>query len=114
MSILERALRGWSDRGTQEIVVPEWPDEEGNPTILYSTPCTMAEKNQMVKKAGKQGNDLKAMVFIVCKKAMLENGEPAFKMTDIEDLMRGVEADVVSRIAEQITMFESVEDVKKN
>jgi len=114
MSIIDRVLKSYNDKGRRRIEVPEWPDDEKNPTILYSTPCTLAEKNLMLKQAGKESKDLKCMAWIVCRKAELENGEKAFKMSEVHDLARGGEADVISRIAQEITDWDSVEDSEKN
>ena len=35
---------------TRKIVVPEWKDEADNPSVFYSEPLTLEEKNIIFKK----------------------------------------------------------------
>lgn len=107
-TILERAIAHYSGLGRKEIDVPEWGCK------LFSTPCTLAEKAKIFKGMGKDQSDLAALAIAVCMKAETEDGKKAFSMADVEDLKRGTDADVLSRIASQILDFSSIEDAEKN
>ena len=38
MSILDRVVKHFDSKATVRIEVPEWADEKGNPTVLFSEP----------------------------------------------------------------------------
>ena len=45
MSIIDRVKTHFETLKTITIEVPEWKDEHGNPSIFYSEPLTLEEKN---------------------------------------------------------------------
>ena len=51
MSIIDRVKTHFDSLKTITIEVPEWEDEEGKPSIFYSEPLTLEEKNIIFKKS---------------------------------------------------------------
>ena len=50
MSVIDRVKSHFETLQTITIEVPEWKDEAGNPSIFYSEPLTLEEKNIIFKK----------------------------------------------------------------
>ena len=51
MSIIDRVKTHFDSLQTISIEVPEWKDDAGNPSIFYSEPLTLEEKNIIFKKS---------------------------------------------------------------
>ena len=51
MSIIDRAKAHFETLKTITIEVPEWKDEADNPSVFYSEPLTLEEKNIIFKKS---------------------------------------------------------------
>jgi len=112
MSILDRAKAHFDLQGVTRIEVPEWPDENGKPTVMYSQPFTLADRKKLTKFA--QEDDLEFIVRLVIMKCESEDGEKAFDLSDKPVLMNKVDPNIVARIASQITFSPSVEDQSGN
>jgi hypothetical protein len=84
MSVLERAKAHFDKQDIIEITVPEWEDENGNPTVLYSKPLTLADKKKL------------------------------FDIGDKITLLNSVDPNVLTRIAGKMTEAKSVEDFEGN
>jgi hypothetical protein len=50
MSIIDRVKTHFETLQTITIEVPEWKDEDGKPSVFYSEPLTLEEKNIIFKK----------------------------------------------------------------
>jgi hypothetical protein len=112
MSILERAKAHFSKHDTIEITVPEWEDENGDPTILYSKPMTLGDRRKLLKFAKEDNIEFVARLIIL--KAMDKDGNQAFDLGDKIHLINSVDPDVLDRIATQITKATSVEQYEGN
>lgn len=100
MSILDRAKSHFEEQGVNKIVVPEWPDENGNPTVLYSKPVTMRDRKTLREIA--EGDEFEFMVRLVILKCELEDGTKAFDLSDKPALMQKVDPNVIQAIATKI------------
>ena len=49
MSVIDRVKSHFETLQTLIIEVPEWKDEAGNPSVFYSEPLTLEEKNIIFK-----------------------------------------------------------------
>jgi hypothetical protein len=112
MSILDRVVKHFDSKATVRIEVPEWADEKGNPTVLFSEPFTLAERQKLSKMAHE--DDLEFIVRLIIMKCKRENGDQAFDLSDKPTLMHKADPEVVSRISSQIVSTKSVEDMTGN
>tara|TARA_R100001509_G_scaffold101333_1_gene59318 strand:- start:22 stop:363 length:342 start_codon:yes stop_codon:yes gene_type:complete len=113
MSILDRAKSHFENIGVQSIEVPEWKDDDGNPTILYWNPINLYEKNKLFKKSDNM-TDVSILADIVVMKSLDKDGKKIFKLEDKMDLLTKVDSDVLSRIATAMIQVVSPDEVKKN
>ena len=65
--ILERVKAHREALGRKEIEVAEWSDDDGAPTIFFSTPITLGEMRRWYK--GISGEDISVLVDVVITKA---------------------------------------------
>tara|TARA_B100001939_G_scaffold31496_1_gene24682 strand:+ start:231 stop:572 length:342 start_codon:yes stop_codon:yes gene_type:complete len=113
MSILDRAKSHFENIGVQSIEVPEWKDDDGNPSILYWNPINLYEKNKLFKKSDNM-TDVSILADIVVMKSLDKEGKKIFKLEDKMDLLTKVDSDVLSRIATAMIQVVSPDEVKKN
>lgn len=113
MSILDRAKSHFENIGVQSIEVPEWKDDDGNPSILYWNPINLYEKNKLFKKSDNM-TDVSILADIVVMKSLDKDGKKIFKLEDKMDLLTKVDSDVLSRIATAMIQVVSPDEVKKN
>jgi hypothetical protein len=112
MSILDRAKAHFDLQEVKRIEVPEWADEKGNPTVLYSQPFTLADRKKLSKFA--QEDDLEFIVRMVIMKCEDESGEKVFDLSDKPVMMNKVDPTVIARIAAEIAASPSIEDQAGN
>ena len=113
MSIIDRAKTHFESIGVQSIEVPEWKDEDGKPSVIYSNPINLFEKNKLFKKS-ESLSDVSILADIVVMKSLDKDGKKIFKLDDKMDLMTKVDSDVLSRVATAMVKVISPEEVKKN
>ena len=113
MSILDNARSHFENIGVQSIEVPEWKDENGNPSIIYWNPINLYEKNVLFKKSGSM-SDVSILADILVMKALDKDGNKIFKPEDKMALMYKVDSDVVAKIANAMVQNLTPEEVKKN
>ena len=116
MSILDRAKTHFENIGVQSIEVPEWKDEAGNPSVFYSEPLTLEEKNIIFKKSN-NFQDLNVLVDLIVMKLKIkdEKGElkKAFKLEDKFELRRNADSNVIATISNKILADSSIEEAEK-
>lgn len=109
MSILDRAKAHFDSQGVKKIEVPEWPDDKGNPTILYSGPVTMNDRKAL--RTAADGDEAEFLVRLVILKCELEDGTKAFDLSDKPMLMKKVDPNIIQRIANKIAEAPTVDDM---
>ena len=112
MDLIERIKAHYDGLGRKRIEVPEWGDEHG-PLVIYARPMTLREKNRIFGRAEK-GASLEALADLVILKAEDEEGRKLFRPEDRLALITHAEADVIARVAAEISAVDSVEDHEKN
>ena len=112
MNVLERAIAHFDAQGITRIEIPEWPDEKGNPTVMYSQPFTLSDRKKLIKFA--QEDDLEFIVRMVIMKCESESGEKVFDLGDKPTLMNKVDPGLIARIAAQIAASPSIEEQAGN
>ena len=113
MSIIDRAKSHFESLGTQSMEVPEWKDDDGNPTVIYWNPITLAEKKRLFQKSDNL-NDVGILADIVLMKALDKNEKKMFNLEDKIALMHKVDSDVLAKVATQIIQNITPDEVKKN
>ena len=116
MSIIDRAKSHFETLQTITIEVPEWKDEAGNPSIFYSEPLTLEEKNIIFKKSN-NFQDLTVLVDLLIMKLQVKdekgNLKKAFKLEDKFELRRNADSNVIATISNKILLDTSFEDAEK-
>lgn len=111
MSIIDRVNARWKEIAAEPVaLVPEWPDADGNPTVIYAEPWTVRDHERFLKVHGEE-KDWAAEIVI--SKARDEAGAPLFDKKDIIELTKLAERHVIVRIAHCITFSMTMEDAKK-
>ena len=112
MSIIERAKRHAESLGRKIVEVPEWVDDDGGPTILYSKPITLFEMRKWW--AGMQKDDITVFVDLIIAKAEDADGEKAFTIEDKQPLLRTAEFSVLARVAGELVDHDDADTIEKN
>ena len=116
MSILDRAKTHFDSLQTISIEVPEWKDDAGNPSIFYSEPLTLEEKNIIFKKSN-NFTDLTVLVDLLIMKLQVKdekgNLKKAFKLEDKFELRRKADSNVIASVANKILADTSFEEAEK-
>jgi len=112
MSVLERARAHFDSQEITEIEIPEWEDEQGNPTIIYAKPFTLGERKKLMKFA--KDDDMEFLVRLVIMKSLDASGNQVFDIGDKISLMNSVDPKIVTKIANAMTTGKSVEDFEGN
>ena len=111
MSAIDNAKKHFAEQDVKVIEVPEWGDED-NPLKIYSKPLTLAETSKLYKMS--KEDDLTMMAYVLIYKALDENGDKLFDLSDKNSLLNKVDREVLVNIAQQIMGQEPIEEVKKN
>ena len=101
---------------TITIEVEEWKDEHGNPSVFYSEPLTLEEKNTIFKKSN-NFQDLTVLVDLLIMKLKVKDdkGEmkKAFEVEDKFPLRKKADSNVIATIANKILLETNYEDAEK-
>ena len=116
MSVIDRVKSHFETLQTLTIEVEEWKDENGNPSIFYSEPLTLEEKNIIFKKSN-NFQDLNVLVDLLIMKLKIKNekGEliKAFDPFDKIALKKKADSNVIATVANKILLDTSYEEAEK-
>ena len=116
MSVIDRFKSHFETLQTTIIEVPEWKDEAGNPSVFYSEPLTLEEKNIIFKKSN-NFQDLTVLVDLLIMKLQVKdekgNLKKAFKLEDKFELRRNADSNVIATISNKILLDTSFEEAEK-
>ena len=116
MSVIDRVKSHFETLKTITIEVDEWKDEHGNPSVFYSEPLTLEEKNIIFKKSN-NFQDLTVLVDLLIMKLKVkdEKGElvKAFKPEDKFTLRKSADSNIISDVANKILLDTSFEEAEK-
>jgi hypothetical protein len=116
MSVIDRVKSHFETLKTITIEVEEWKDENGNPSVFYSEPLTLEEKNIIFKKSN-NFQDLTILVDLLIMKLLVKNekGEivKAFSPEDKFALRKKADSNVISDVANKILLDTNYEDAEK-
>ena len=116
MSVIDRVKSHFETLKTLTIEVEEWKDEHGNPSIFYSEPLTLEEKNIIFKKSN-NFQDLTVLVVLLIMKLLVKNdkGElvKAFNPEDKFALRKKADSNIIANIANKILADTHYEEAEK-
>ena len=116
MSVIDRVKTHFETLQTITIEVDEWKDEHGNPSVFYSEPLTLEEKNIIFKKSN-NFQDLNVLVDLLIMKLQDKNdkGEltKAFDPFDKIALRKKADSNVIASVANKILLDTSYEEAEK-
>ncbi len=116
MSVIDRVKTHFETLKTITIEVEEWKDEHGNPSLFYSEPLTLEEKNTIFKKSN-NFQDLTVLVDLLIMKLKVKDdkGEmkKAFEVEDKFALRKKADSNVIATIANKILLETNYEEAEK-
>jgi hypothetical protein len=116
MSVIDRVKTHFENIQILVIEVPEWKDEHNNPSVFYSEPLTLEEKNIIFKKSN-NFQDLTVLVDLLIMKLMIKNDKgdliKAFKPEDKFALRKKADSNVIATISNKILLDTSFEEAEK-
>jgi len=116
MSIIDRVKTHFETLKTITIEVEEWKDEHNNPSIFYSEPLTLEEKNKIFQKSN-NFQDLTVLVDLLIMKLMVKNdkGEmkKAFEPEDKFALRKKADSNIIATVANKILADTNYEEAEK-
>ena len=116
MSVIDRVKTHFETLKTITIEVEEWKDENGNPSVFYSEPLTLEEKNIIFKKSN-NFQDLNVLVDLLIMKLQVKNDkgdlEKAFKPEDKFALRKKADSNIIANVANKILVDTSFEEAEK-
>jgi hypothetical protein len=116
MLVIDRVKTHFESLQTLTIEVEEWKDEHGNPSVFFSEPLTLEEKNIIFRKSS-NFSDLTVLVDLIIMKLMIkdEKGElkKAFKPEDKFALRKKADSNIVANISNKILLDTSYEEAEK-
>jgi hypothetical protein len=112
MSVLDRVKAHAESLGRKQVEVPEWIDDDGNPTIIYCKPIVMFEMRKWW--AGINKDDVSIFVDIIIAKAEDAEGQKMFTLEDKQPLLRKAEYSVLARVAGEMIDHTDADVLEKN
>ena len=116
MSVIDRVKTHFETLQTITIEVEEWKDEHGNPSVFYSEPLTLEEKNKIFQKSN-NFQDLTVLVDLLIMKLQVKDdkGElkKAFAPEDKFSLRKKADSNVIATVANKILLDTNYEDAEK-
>lgn len=95
MTPMERVKRSYSS-APQRLLMPEWPDEQGNPMEIFYTPYTGLDDQTIDAREPKSGAERLILRFIL--KAHDDAGRAIFRWSDATTLLKEVPMDLLVRV----------------
>ena len=116
MSVLEKATEQFRNKISGElqyVLVPEW-GEPDKPLKIYYKPALNFKAQNKILALFKQDKDDEAVCQSLIIKALDEDGKHIFKQTDMPNLLREVDPEIVNRIlGDMATNIDDAEALKK-
>ena len=116
MSVIDRVKTHFDTLKTITIEVDEWKDDDGKPSVFYSEPLTLEEKNKIFQKSN-NFQDLTVLVDLLIMKLQVKNdkGEmiKAFQVEDKFALRKKADSNVIATVANKILLDTNYEEAEK-
>ena len=108
----ENVLRHFRQKlagGLGSVLVPEWGDENGTPMKIFFKSETNPRTQERLAKLFNDQKPIEASVEALIIRALDENGEALFKMSDKTELMNEADIDVIIRVIGEINNYQEIE-----
>ncbi len=99
--LLERAQAHYKATVPLKLEIPEWLDEDGNPSVVFVRPMTAADIDALARYKDKKEYDARLLV----RKARDSEGNAAFEDVDAMALARSAAAGIIGRLAVRILTY---------
>jgi hypothetical protein len=99
MTPMERVKRSYTS-APQRLLMPEWPDEQGNPMEIFYTPYTGLDDQTIDAREPKSGAERLVLRFIL--KAHDDAGRALFRWSDATTLLKDVPFDLLIRVVSAV------------
>ena len=113
LKVLDQVIRHFEQQGTLTILVPEWGNED-EPLQIHVSPYTMDEQKKLRVRNKGDLDDPSVLVDLLILKAEDGQGNKLFDLGDKPQLLRKADANVLARVAAEITSADALEDISKN
>ncbi len=113
LKVIDQVVGHFEQSGTRLIEVPEWGSDDG-PLTIHATAFTMEEQRRLRSRNKGDLDDPSVLVDLLILKALDGEGNKLFDLADKPVLMRKADANVLARVAAEITGSAETEDVSKN
>lgn len=123
-AILDRAMKQYREKveaaGILSLDVSEWPDENGQPTVIYFRPLStlpVKDYSKVVYYATQE--TVESAVDILTVRALNADKSPMFKAVERSELLRKVDSEVILKIIGRMGELDSatkntIEEAEKN
>lgn len=111
MAAIDAAKAHFKLYGVRKIEVAEWANEDGSPTIIYSHPMTLMDRQKVSGYTEKLGVGEALAMTLILKARDAEN-KPMFTIGDKHALMHNVDPNVLSRVVNEISRALNAEDAE--
>ena len=115
MNILENATNQFRAKLTElkSLEVEEW-GETGTPATIYFRASMNFKDREVVQKLYKDGKEQEFFCMTLILKALDEDGQPLFRRTDKEKMMREIDPELIMRVVDEMVVeAESFNTLKK-
>ena len=112
MNILDRVVAHYDAKEVIKVEIPEWPDEAGNPTVLFSQPWSLEDRKRLARASNEDETEF--LIRILILKLEDENGDKVFDLSHKPTLLKKADPSVVARITGEIMKTLSVEEQAGN
>ena len=115
MNILENATNQFRAKLTElrSLDVEEW-GEGGTPATIYFRASMNFKDREVVQKLYKDGKEQEFFCMTLILKALDEDGQPLFRRTDKEKMMREIDPELIMRVVDEMVVeAESFNTLKK-
>lgn len=113
LKVIDQVVGHFEQSGSRVVEVPEWGDENG-PLVIHATAFTMEEQRRLRSRNKGDLDDPSVLVDLLILKALDADGSKLFDLSDKPTLMRKADANVLARVAADITGAADTEDAAKN
>ena len=113
LKVLDQVVGHFEQSGTKVIEVPEWGTDDG-PLMIHATAFTMEEQRRLRSRNKGDLDDPSVLVDLLILKALDADGGKLFDLGDKPTLMRKADANVLARVATEITGAADTENAAKN
>jgi len=112
MAAIDQLTGHFSRQQVRVIEVPEWPDADGKPLLIYVQPFTLAEKAKLASHA-ENGSSVELLAYTLILKARNGEGEKLFTLEHKHKLMHSVDPDVLARVVREMSRPRTPDELEK-